>query len=128
MIEPASAEKVSALPLARPAQTIHCANCSLLVTRPGQAIAIAGSHQRTFRNPAAYSFHVLCFSQAEGCVVRGSHTTTDTWFPGTAWALAFCSCCEQHLGWHYLQTSGEPPFFGLIAPRLVGWNPVGETL
>lgn len=118
---PAGLEDAQALPQEQPARTIDCANCQHRITSPGHATTVDGSHQRTFRNPAGYSFHVLCFAEAEGCEVKGRPTTADSWFEGTAWAFAFCSACGQHLGWHYTRQQAAP-FYGLIAPRLSGWK------
>jgi hypothetical protein len=103
------------------ARVICCAKCSHPITKPQHATTVDGDHQRTFRNPGGYSFHVLCFAQAEGCDVKGRPTTDASWFADTAWAFAVCQGCGQHLGWQYSRLTGEP-FFGLIAPRLTGWK------
>lgn len=118
MARPDVAEEPGVLPKEELARAIHCAECSHLITSPKYATSVDGGQERTFRNPAGYSFHVLCFSQADGCVVKGSPSTADSWFRDTAWAFAFCQQCGQHLGWHYTRLQGAHPFFGLIATRL----------
>ena len=121
MAEPVTTEQPEVLPQTQPSRSIHCAECSHFVTSPSHATSVDGAHERTFRNPGGYSFHVLCFSEAGGCEVKGRPTTDASWFEGTAWAFAFCKGCGQHLGWHYSRREGEP-FFGLVAPRLTGWK------
>jgi len=52
-----------------------------------------------------------------------------SWFPGYAWRIAHCECCEQHIGWGFCEQKpsceGRPPaietmpkFMGLILTRL----------
>lgn len=121
MARPVSAEELAVLPQPEKAQVIACADCGHTVTQKQHALSVEGSHERTFRNPAGYSFHVLCFAEAPGCQVQGHPTTEASWFPNTAWTFAFCEACGQHLGWHYIRKA-EPAFYGLIAPRLTGWR------
>lgn len=92
---------------------VRCRSCGHAITRPGAATEVLGAHEHTFRNPAGYSFHVLCFDEAPGCLTLGPATLAATWFPGYAWALAVCGGCHEHLGWSY------GAFFGLIATRLL---------
>lgn len=53
-------------------KTVRCKNCGHDITRPDLAIQ---PHEHTFRNPAGYSFHVLCYSDAPGAAVAGDPTT-----------------------------------------------------
>lgn len=32
-------------------------------------------------------------------------TAEDSWFPGYAWTIAYCSRCYQHLGWLFTRTT-----------------------
>ena len=111
--QPSLAEK----PQTEPEKTVTCASCGHEITRPAYALEVQGQHEHTFRNPGGYSFHVVCYSQAEGCLDVGQPTPEATWFPGTAWSFAICSACHIHLGWWY--RGSELPFAGLIATRLV---------
>lgn len=95
---------------------VLCKECNQLVTYPEAAIQVAGKHEHTFRNPAGYSFHVLCFSEAPGALAAGEPTTEACWFGGYAWSFALCVHCHQHLGWWY---DGPDRFAGLIATRLL---------
>lgn len=94
-------------------KTIRCKSCGHDITRPALAIE---PHEHTFRNPAGYSFHVLCFSDAPGAADVGDSTTEACWFPGYAWTFAICMQCKSHLGWWY---NGSDRFAGLIATRLL---------
>lgn len=94
-------------------KSIRCRNCESEITSPSFAIQ---PHEHTFRNPAGYSFHVLCFSDAPGAAELGDSTEEASWFAGYAWAFAVCRQCQNHLGWWY---SGEKRFAGLIATRLI---------
>ena len=92
---------------------VRCRNCGHTVTSPALAVE---PHEHTFRNPAGYSFHVLCYSDAEGALNSGEPTTEASWFAGYAWTYAMCLQCKNHLGWWY---SGKDSFVGLIATRLI---------
>src|ERR1700722_5643259 len=97
----------------QPQKTVRCKNCGHEVTTPALAIE---PHEHTFRNPAGYSFHVVCYSDAPGAADLGEPTTEYCWFPGYAWSFAICHQCQSHLGWWY---SGPERFAGLIATRLI---------
>lgn len=101
----------------KPEKAIVCRACGHVVTHKRFQHEINGAHEHTFRNPAAYSFHLVCYSEAPGCVVEGPATTDATWFAGYAWSFALCGGCQQHLGWWYAGRNGS--FAGLIATRLV---------
>lgn len=94
-------------------KSILCRNCSFAITEKGFA---REPHEHTFRNPAGYSFHVLCYSEAPGAADAGESTTEASWFAGHAWTFAICMQCHNHLGWWY---HGSSRFAGLIATRLI---------
>lgn len=94
-------------------KSVLCKNCGHAVTSPAFAIE---PHEHTLRNPAGYSFHVVCYSDAPGAADAGEPTTAACWFPGYAWSFAICQQCHHHLGWWY---SGRDRFAGLIATRLI---------
>jgi len=104
--------------LVREQRAILCATCAGPVTSPHCRIAIAGSHDHRFVNPAGLLFHLGCFSDAIGCRIVGPDSLEYPWFPGFAWRYAMCGNCGQHLGWHF-RSDGQPGFFGLILDRLL---------
>ncbi len=79
-------------------------------------IAVDGSHEHVFTNPAGISYRIGCFSDAYGCLVHGTPTDEFTWFPGYRWCFCTCSQCRTHLGWFY--HDGEKHFFGLVLAYL----------
>lgn len=79
---------------------------------------VNGAHEHTFRNPAGYSFHVVCYSEAPGSLRAGEPTSLASWFPGYEWCYALCGECHTHLGW-WFESRDEASFAGLIATRLV---------
>ena len=95
---------------------VLCKECNQAVTTPEAAIAVLGKHEHTFRNPAGYSFHVLCYNLVPGALRTGKPTEEACWFAGYTWSFALCSNCHQHLGWWY---DGAIPFVGLIATRVL---------
>jgi hypothetical protein len=97
----------------KPQKSIMCKNCGHVITSHSLAVQ---PHEHTFRNPAGYSFHVLCFSDAPGASGVGDLTDLASWFPGYSWSYAICAKCHNHLGWWY---TGKDQFAGLIATRLV---------
>lgn len=101
----------------RPDPTVRCQQCQHPITSRSQAIQVQGAHEHTFRNPAGYSFHVLCFRNAAGALRIGTPTPEATWFASYSWSFAVCEECQQHLGWFY--DGPEDGFAGLIATRLL---------
>lgn len=120
MPTPQSVEETAreADPLPDPEKVVRCRECGHAITRSREAIERGGGHEHTFRNPAGYSFHVVIYARAPGCVCAGRPTLEATWFPGFAWCFALCGECRHHLGWRYARGEQEA-FFGLIATRLV---------
>jgi hypothetical protein len=114
-IEPVGRPCVGERTRAEPA--IVCAACAAAITSARYRIAMNGSHEHRFMNPAGILFHIGCFSEAIGCAVLGPPSDEYPWFPGYSWRFALCGQCRQHLGWHFRQ-AGEPGFFGLILNRL----------
>ena len=95
---------------------VCCGSCHAEITLRSLAARRAGSHEHTFRNPAGYSWTIVCFRDAPGCASAGDLTTEASWFPGYAWCYANCSSCWRHIGWWFV--GGEPSFVGLIVTRL----------
>lgn len=95
---------------------VRCGSCRAEITLHSRAVRPAGSHGHTFRNPAGYSWTIVCFSDAPGCAATGDLTTEASWFPDHAWCYANCSSCGRHLGWWFV--GGDRSFVGLIVTRL----------
>ena len=100
-------------------ERLLCAFCLHPVTSQARRIAVSGSHRHVFANPHGIVFAIGCFSAAPGCRCVGDISTEFSWFPGTAWQIACCAVCGEHLGWRYAGLAGEG-FFGLILDRLTG--------
>lgn len=111
-------EIVAPLPREETERPVCCRSCGHALTLARLAIEVDGRHEHTFRNPAGYSFHVVCFSEAAGCHREGPMTSEATWFIGHAWCFALCARCQTHVGWSYRAARGDGHFFGLIATRL----------
>jgi len=102
----------------QPENPICCGSCGQVIVKRKRLSARTEGEEHTFRNPAGYSFHVITFSEAQGCRRTGVPTTRDSWFPGYAWSIVLCSECEKHLGWHFQKSHDS--FHGLIVTRLTG--------
>lgn len=94
-------------------KSVRCKTCNFEITDPSFAVE---PHEHTFRNPAGYSFHLICYSSASGATEIGEPTKDATWFAGYAWTFAICANCHTHLGWFY---RGDKSFVGLIATRVL---------
>ena len=118
---PEAAEVTEALPKPAADAMVRCRACAHGLTCRSLAVQVAGAHEHTFRNPAGYSFHVLCYADAEGCLHIGTPTAEASWFAGFDWCFALCAECHQHVGWWYLPRDPGTgvAFAGLIATRLV---------
>jgi hypothetical protein len=108
----------STAPKTEPQRPICCKSCGQVVAKRADRGTCISGDEHTFRNPAGYSFHVVVFSQAQGCKQVGPAVSRDSWFPGYAWQIALCDECETHLGWFFRGQEGS--FHGLIATRLSG--------
>jgi len=97
---------------------VACATCLATVTSTAHRLAVSGSHEHRFVNPAGLLFHIGCFAEAIGCTIVGPDSLEYPWFPGFAWRYAMCASCGQHLGWHF-RSDGKLGFFGLILDRLI---------
>ncbi|MBN2575148.1 MAG: hypothetical protein JXP73_11355 [Deltaproteobacteria bacterium] len=102
---------------AKSERAIVCAACATVITSQRHRIAVHGSHEHRFMNPAGFLFHIGCFAEAKGCTVEGPPSLEYPWFRGYAWRFALCGQCGQHLGWHFLGDAAES-FFGLILDRI----------
>jgi hypothetical protein len=110
----------------RDQRAIACAACLATITAIEHRLAVHGSHEHRFVNPAGLLFHIGCFAEAIGCRIAGPDSLEYPWFPGFAWRYASCAGCGQHLGWHFRDDARssksvemKPSFFGLILDRLV---------
>jgi hypothetical protein len=103
---------------AEPEAAIVCRQCRHPVTRPQERIAMAGSHQHAFANPAGLVFEIGCFRQAPGCRHAGPACLDFSWFPGYRWRIALCRGCQVQLGWRF-ESPVQRGFSGLILERLV---------
>jgi hypothetical protein len=117
-VVPASvaAPDVDDAPFAEVDDRIRCGRCRSVVTRAAAAVAPAGAHGHTFRNPAGYSWTIRCFRDANGCASVGPLTAEASWFAGYRWCYAECAACGRHLGWWFVGSG--PSFVALIAPRI----------
>jgi hypothetical protein len=101
----------------RTESAIRCLACSFVVTTGRHRIAVQGSHEHRFMNPAGFLYHIGCFAEAVGCVLVGPASPEYPWFPGFLWRFALCGGCGVHLGWDF-RGDGSAAFFGLILDRL----------
>ncbi|RMH68910.1 MAG: hypothetical protein D6675_14475 [Gemmatimonadetes bacterium] len=93
-----------------------CAQCRAFITSERDRFLYNGFSEFEFTNPGGYTFGIITFSRAPGCVVEGTPTLEYTWFAGHTWTICLCRGCALHLGWRY---DGQYQFFGLIRRRLI---------
>ncbi len=98
-------------------EDLLCVVCGHPITAKREGIAVSGSHEHIFRNPAGYEFRIGCFRSAPGCMHVGEYTDEHSWFPEYRWCFAVCSNCRIHMGWPYRAQDGTV-FYGLILDRL----------
>jgi len=95
---------------------LHCCECGAAWAAASSAFtpSLLEPGAGVFVNPHGFVHGVLAVrSVLPGSLgVLGPPSLEATWFPGFAWALAFCSRCRVHSGWQYTK-EGEPSFFGL---------------
>ena len=106
-------------------KTVYCGGCKHPITDMDFKIEVNGSCEHKLLNPYGLRFHVMCFSDALGCIEQGDLVNADTWFPSYHWRFAMCGNCDKHLGWYYLDDSARS-FYGLIGAQLVEQRPLGK--
>jgi cereblon len=72
------------------------------------AMSAAGAAQ-TFLNPHGFVHEVVTVRWAKNLVVAEPPTTDFTWYPGYAWAIAWCGRCRTHVGWSFTAVSNDSP-------------------
>lgn len=93
-----------------------CAACNTPITNVSHCVEVNGAHEHVFTNPAGYTFHIVCYIQAENIILSSSPTMQDTWFSDYAWQFASCMNCNEQLGWYF---SNNDSFYGFIQNRLI---------
>lgn len=80
-----------------------------------------GGATQTFLNPHGYLHEVVTVRSAEHVTVSGPATTDFTWYPGYAWAIAWCGNCAAHVGWAFSAVEDREPsrFWGLRREAIV---------
>jgi hypothetical protein len=96
---------------------IVCRQCAQRLSRPGERIAVGGTHRHTFANPNGIVFEIGCYNMVTGCAFIGPPSYEFPWFPGHSWQIAICSSCQTHLGWIFRGQAGAQ-FVGLILDRI----------
>lgn len=119
-VSPTISETPLEEPATQPDEAVLCAACAHALTHRSKAIDVGGAHEHTFRNPAGYSYHVLCYTEASGSHRVGIPASEASWFAGYDWCFAICGQCHEHVGWWYVPREKEKTSFaGLIATRLI---------
>lgn len=95
-----------------------CAKCNHLITSSSKKIEISGHHSHLLTNPAGEKFDLRCFSEAQGCEIKGVPIPDFSWFAGYKWTFAFCANCSIQSGWIYISPNDN--FFGLIRKAIIG--------
>ncbi|WP_163834868.1 cereblon family protein [Spartinivicinus ruber] len=108
--------------LEQPASALLCKHCLNTITYEHERIEISGQHIHLKMNPAGFAFEFGCFCAAPGCNQYGQYHSEATWFTGCSWAISLCTCCQQHLGWHFQQNDESGSFYGIILDKLVTSN------
>jgi len=117
MLQVSPQNSIDAAPLDADDDLLYCAHCRSAVTRLRWRMVKDGRHQHLFVNPAGLAFEIGLYALAPGAGPVGQPTLEATWFSGSAWQVAICRACQDHLGWRY--SGGEPAeFWGLIGRAL----------
>ncbi|HEY3486961.1 MAG TPA: cereblon family protein [Gammaproteobacteria bacterium] len=102
---------------ADPDAEICCAACSQSITHNKERIEIQGGSEHVFTNASGFTFYIICYRQAPGCIQTGIPTAEYSWFGDYTWCYAVCGNCGVQLGWYYIGSNRS--FHGLIKNRLI---------
>ena len=70
--------------------------------------------QGTYVNPNGYVCETISVYAAESLTLFGTPSTEFSWFPGYAWTICQCACCNSHIGWKFTAMNDkklQPEFF-----------------
>jgi hypothetical protein len=68
-----------------------CVICNRKITSDKERFEYNNRNEFQFINPNGYSFDILTFSNADGCIEIGEPSLKFTWFAGHSWSYALCS-------------------------------------
>ncbi|KAG6542344.1 hypothetical protein Mapa_016270 [Marchantia paleacea] len=81
---------------------LRCKTCSAFIARRSNMLVMSADGPiSAYVNAEGYVQETLTLSRAWGLMLRGRPDTTNSWFPGYAWTIAYCSQCELHMGWRF---------------------------
>ena len=95
---------------------VRCIKCHSVLSSEEERTRINQATSHRCMNPHGHFFHVECFNDAVGAIVRGEAETFWSWFTGYAWQISECRGCGEHIGWYF--SRGDAGFFGLITDRI----------
>lgn len=92
-----------------------CVRCKTKISRKEDifSMSIRGP-QGTYVNPNGYVYETLTVYKAESLTLVGMSSSEFSWFPGYAWTICQCACCDSHIGWKFTAMNDkklQPEFF-----------------
>lgn len=79
---------------------IRCKNCMTVIARRSDMLVMSSDGPMgAYVNNYGYVHETLTLSKAHGLNLQGQPETQHSWFPGYSWTIAYCNCCESHMGW-----------------------------
>jgi hypothetical protein len=98
-----------------------CASCRKHISDASHLMTIQGdTPYHFFANPEGVLFEIVTLSWCHNLRDGSPAVRQDTWFPGYAWTVQYCSGCQVHMGWRYDGGDREPAtFYGIVRDRLI---------
>ena len=80
-----------------------CVNCGVEIASKSDVYTVPGAEGTTgaYVNPQGYVHQTVTLRSASNIMLMGSPEARDSWFPGFAWTIAYCSGCGNHMGWRF---------------------------
>ncbi len=99
----------------------YCAQCGAFISHSAALVAINGSTDHSYVNPAGIRCNFLTFAYCENILEHLDLFLEYSWFPGYGWRFLTCSSCFSHLGWKYdaVKEEASPEYFFGVLTELI---------
>mmetsp|Transcript_22709 Transcript_22709/g.49598 ORF Transcript_22709/g.49598 Transcript_22709/m.49598 type:complete len:484 (+) Transcript_22709:62-1513(+) len=87
------------------AKMLLCKSCQIPIASARDLFTLGGAEGTVgnYVNPhgVVHATMTTRYVDTDEIVLEGRPETRDSWFPGYAWTVMYCSLCHSHLGWKF---------------------------
>ncbi|XVF35404.1 hypothetical protein REPUB_Repub18cG0142500 [Reevesia pubescens] len=87
---------------------IRCKICQTVIARRSDMLVMSSDGPLgAYVNADGYVHEVMTFCKANGLALGSQPVKEYSWFPGYAWTMINCACCETSMGWLFTATNDK---------------------